>query len=144
MKLLLDTNNIDCLPDEVREKYEITDCYVYIDLTKDLVNKWIDTVISTIRDIELREKDYAETNSDKCFWDDEDSVKAQSYYYANLCSYSANKLRPYKEYLDKLEEMQNGLDLFSGVGTNIENEVSDAIPLRNKKSEIDLSWLDNL
>ena len=144
LKLLLDTNNIDCLPEEVKEKYEITDCYVYIDITNDLINKWIDIITSTIIDIALREKDYDETKSDKCFWDDEDSVKAQSYYYSNLCSYSANKLRPYKEYLDKLEEMKNGLGLFSGVGTNIENEVVTTKIDNKNKVEVDLSWLENI
>ena len=149
LKLLLDTNNIECLPAEVREKYEITDCYVYIDLTNDLVNKWVDTVTSTIRDIALREKDYEETKSDKCFWDDEDSVKAQSYYYSNLCGYSVNKLLPYKAYLDKLEEMKNGGSLFDGVGSDNNDDIIMTTKIvdnsRNKNNvEFDLSWLDNI
>ena len=32
LKQMLDTNSIDCLPDKVKEKYEITDCTVYVEL----------------------------------------------------------------------------------------------------------------
>ena len=144
LKMLLDTNNIDCLPEEVREKYEITDCYVYINLTDDLVNYWINTVTETIKDIELRENDYKETNSNKCFWDNEESLKAQSYYYSNLCAYSINKLLPYKEYLEKTEAMKNGLDLFGGIGSNFNDEVAYTKPINKNNTGIDMSWLDNI
>ena len=147
MKLLLDTNSIECLPEEVKEKYEITDCYVYIDLTDDLINKWIDTITTTIKDIELRETDYKETKSDKCFWDNEDSIKAQSYYYSNLCSYSINKLLPYKEYLDKMEMAKNDDDLFGGVGSNLNSGVmitSKVVNNNTNNNEIDLSWLNGI
>lgn len=141
LKLLLDTNSIDCLPDEVKEKYEITDCHVYLDLDN-LVTKWTDIVTTTIKDIELREVDYTETESEACFWDDEDSVKAQSYYFANLCFYSANKLKPYAAYLDKLEQQKNGSDLFSGVGSNINTNSTE---IKSKKnSDVDLSWLNDI
>ena len=147
LKLLLDTNSIECLPEEVKEKYEITDCYVYINLTDDLINKWIDTITTTIQDIELREADYKETKSDKCFWDNEDSIKAQSYYYSNLCSYSINKLLPYKEYLDKMEAAKNGEDLFVGIGSGLNNSITTTdkvISNNTTNNEIDLSWLNDI
>lgn len=137
LKEMLDINGIECLPEEVRSKYEIKDCHVYIDLTEKLVQKWTDTVATTLKDIELREADYKETHSDKCFWDDEESIDKQSYYYANLCSYSANKLLPYKSYLEKLEASKSG-DIFGGVSSTTSK------PIENKSSEIDLSWLDNI
>lgn len=31
-------NNIDCLPDAVREKFEIHDCYVQVPLTEEKIN----------------------------------------------------------------------------------------------------------
>lgn len=139
LKELLDTNDISCLPEEVREKYVISDCFVYVDLTDELINKWTNHVVNVIKDIEFREKDYDETHSDKCFWDTDESVKAQSYYFANLCSYSASKHLPYKAYLDKLEAAKNGSDLFSGVG----NDMSLSSKAINK-DDLDLSWLDNL
>lgn len=138
LKEMLDTNGIDCLPEEVKEKYEITDCHVYIDLTEKLVQKWTDLIVTTLKDIELREADYKETRSDKCFWDDEESVNKQSYYYANLCSYSANKLLPYKAFLEKLEGSKSG-DVFGGI-----SDVSSSKVIKNKSNEVDLSWLDNI
>lgn len=137
LKKLLDTNSIDCLPEEVRKKYEITDCHVDVELTEETVKYWTDFITTTLKDIELRESDYAETKSDKCFWDDEEGIKEQEYYYANLCAYSINKLLPYKAYLEKLEASKNG-DIFGNVIT------SSSSAINNKSDEMDLSWLNNI
>lgn len=143
LKEMLDTNSIDCLPEEIREKYVISDCYVYIDLTEALINKWIEHVITVIKDIELREADYTETQSDACFWDTDESVKEQSYYFANLCSFSRNLHKPYDEYCKRLEAAQNGTDLFSGLaGSTTVSSSSNVI--NNKNDEVDLSWLENI
>ena len=138
LKQMLDTNSIDCLPKEVKEKYEITDCHVDVDLTAETARWWTDFITTTVKDIELREADYSETKSDQCFWDDEDSIKEQEYYYANLCAYSINKLLPYKSYLEKLEASKNG-DIFG----NVINTSSSNV-INNKNDELDLSWLENI
>lgn len=143
LKVMLDTNGIDCLPDEVKAKYVISDCYVYVDLTDELINKWTEHVVTVIKDIELREADYAETYSDACFYDTDESVKVQSYYFANLCSYSRNLHKPYDDYCKRLEATQNGTDMFGGLlGSNTVSSSSNVID--NKGSELDLSWLDNI
>lgn len=140
---LLDTNDIACLPEEVREKYVISDCYVYVDLTDKLIEKWATHVSTVIKDIELREKDYKEAHSDRCFWDSDESVKEQSYYFANLCSYSRTLHKPYDEYCKKLEAAKDGSDLFSGLlGSGTASSSSKVID--NKSNDIDLSWLDNI
>lgn len=138
LKQMLDTNGIDCLPDEVKEKYEITDCHIDVDLTEETVQYWSNLVDTTLQDIMLREKDYEETKSIQCFWDDEESVKEQSYYFANLCSYSATKHLPYKAYIEKFEAEQNGTDIF-GIPVSSRSKVID-----NKSNEPDLSWLDSI
>lgn len=143
LKEMLDTNGIDCLPDEVKEKYEITDCHVEVDLSENSIQKWNNLIVTTLKDIELREKDYEETKAIECFWDDEESVKAQSYYFANLCSYSATKHLPYKAYLDKFEAAKNGDDMFGGLlGSNTIPTSSNVI--NNNSEDLDLSWLDNI
>lgn len=145
LKLLIDSNDISVLPEEVQDKFNISDHYVYIDLNQKLIDKWVSVVTTTIQDIEAREKDYAETHSDKCFWDDEDSVKSESYYYATLCGYSPSKLLPYKEYLDKLEAQKNGSDMFGGLLNDSKNDVVTSQDIcNNKTDEVDLSWLDEL
>ena len=141
LKEMLDTNGIDCLPDEVKEKYEITDCHVYIDLNEKLIDKWTNLITTTLKDIELREKDYKETKSIQCFWDDEESVKEQSYYFANLCSYSATKHLPYKAYLEKFEAAQKSNDMFANLGFGNDAISSSSNVINNKNDEVDLSWL---
>lgn len=147
LKLLLDTNDIECLPKEVQEKYIISDCYVYVPLTDKLINRWKETIISTINDIELREKDYEETHSDKAFWDTDESVEAQSYYFSTLCGYSPNLHLPYKAYLERTEKAKDG-DVFSGVGSSTVE--SSPVAQTNKvihhkdTENVDLSWLDNI
>lgn len=147
LKLLLDTNGIECLPKEVQEKYIISDCYVYVPLTDELINRWKETIISTINDIELREKDYEETQSDKAFWDTDESVEAQSYYFSTLCGYSPNLHLPYKEYLERTEKTKDG-DVFSGVGSSTveSSPVAQTNKVIHQKDteNMDLSWLDNI
>lgn len=147
LKLLLDTNSIECLPKEVQEKYIISDCYVYVPLTDELINRWKETIISTINDIELREKDYEETHSDKAFWDTDESVEAQSYYFSTLCGYSPNLHLPYKAYLERTEKAKDG-DVFSGVGSStVESSPvaqTDKVIHQKDAENVDLSWLDNI
>lgn len=139
---MLDSNGIDCLPDEVKAKYEITDCHVEVDLSEMAVKKWNNLIADTLTDVELREKDYEETKAVECFWDDEEHVKAESYYFANLCAYSATKHLPYKAYLEKFEAAQKGEDMFTGLLGSSTSSSSNVI--NNKSDEIDLSWLDNI
>lgn len=145
LKEMLDTNSIACLPDEVKEKYTISDCYVYVDLTDKLIDKWTTHVSTIIKDIELREKDYEETHSDACFYDTDESVKAQSYYFANLCSYSRNLHKPYDDYCKRLEAAQNGTDMFAGIGLGDDTVYTSSDNVINSKNdELDLSWLENI
>ena len=140
LKKMLDTNSIDCLPDEVKAKYDIMDCHVDVELDEKVVEKWTSHVTTTLKDITLREKDYEETKSLQCFWDDEADVQAQSYYFANLCGYSANKHLPYKAYLEKYEASQK--DMFGGLLGDVAPQSSKVI--ENKNDEVDLSWLENI
>lgn len=141
LKMVVDTNSIECLPEDVQAKYKIADCYVYVDVNEELINYWKDDIITTIKDIALREKDYDETNSENVWWDTDESVKAQSYYFSTLCGYSGNLHKPYGEYLKRLEAAKNGEDMFSGVG-GVATKSSNVI--ENKKDEVDLSWLNNI
>lgn len=161
LKMLLNANSIEVLPKEIQEKYTISDCFVYVPLTQELIDKWVNVVETTIRDIYAREIDYEKTKNPKCFWDDEESVRAQEYYYAVLCAYSPNKMLPYKEYLDKLEAQKNGQNLFGGLLGDSVKSKNDAktskdicdntacsIATRDNNNNDDdedlLSWLDDI
>lgn len=141
LKKLIDANDISVLPDSVREKYDMSDCYIWVPLSQKLVEKWIDTITATIHDILVREKDYKKTGNEALFWDDEDSVKRESFYFATLCGYSANLHKPYAQYLDSLEKSKSGMDLFDGVGSGAIETVSTT---NTKTDDLDLSWLDDI
>lgn len=144
LKLMLDANSIEVLPEEVQEKYKFEDCHIYVPLTQELIDKTVSEITTTIQDIEAREKDYAETNSDKCFWDDEESVKKESYYFSTLMSYSANLHKPYAEFLNKLEAQKNDSGFFGGLLNDSENDVVTSQDIcNNNTDEVDLSWLDD-
>ena len=138
LKIVLDDNDIKRLPEDLQSKYKIYDCHTYVDTSEEAINKLVKEISVTIKDIELREQDYNQTKSEKCFWDTEQSLKEQSYYMANLMSYSPNFHKPYAEYLSKLEAQQNG-DIFGNLLGRTTSKV-----IETKNDEIDLSWLDSL
>ncbi len=132
LKKLLDSNSIDILPEEIRKKYQIKDCYVYINLTEELITFWVNKVKMTIKDIEMRESDYKKYGSDKSFWDNEKQVEKESYYFSTLCGYSRKLHKPFDEYCNKIEN-QKGIK--NTVISSLEN---------NSVVTNDLSWLNDI
>lgn len=136
---LAQTNDITCLPPEVQAKYELHDCYVYVDLTPELIQYWENFIINTMKMIREKEATYEELKAagkydeaDKLWWEDEESLKKQSYYLTNLCGYSTNLHKPLKAYLDAQDAKKNG-DI---LGTK-----------KNQDEEYDidnLDWLNDL
>lgn len=144
LKVLLDSNDINTLPSDVREKYKIEDCYVYVPLTEALINNWFSQTNNAIVDIEMREADYAQSQNENIFWDSDESVQKESYYFATLCEYSANLHKPYKKYLERIDKAKNGEDTFSGLSDNTSESTPIPKVVKNNDDDIDLSWLDNL
>lgn len=137
IEVLIKTNDIKCLPKEVQEKYIINDCYVYVDdiwnFYKDLKEEIIET-IAEITEKTAKYKELAKSNieeAEKLFWDDEETLKAQSYYYNNLCGYSIPTIKPFKAYLDKITIEKDG-----SIFGNSKKE--------DDLEEDDLSWLNDL
>lgn len=133
---LSQSNDISCLPKEIQEKYELHDCYVYVDLTDELINHWETFIIDTMNMIRKKEKEYYELKesgqyeaADKLWWEDEKSLKKQSYYLNNLCGYSPNLHKPLKSYLEKLDKNKKG----------------DILGQKKEEYDVDdLSWLNDL
>lgn len=131
---LIQSNDINCLPEDVRNKYIIEDCYVYVELTEELLKHWETDIIETLKMIREKEAEYEKTKDESIWMESIEDVENNSFYFANLCAYSANKHKPYKLYLEKLEAEKNG-NIFSDKVDQNENE----------EYEIeDLSWLNGL
>lgn len=132
---MIRTNSLDCLPDDVKEKFLVKDCYVYVDNIFEKYGTLKEEIIETIHEINDKTKEYNSTKDEGVFWDDDDTCKRQSYYFSNLSEFSIEQLKPYAEYLKKLEqEKEDPL----GMG-NILNKNK-----ANDDSEDDMSWLDSL
>lgn len=130
IELLEQTNSIECLPADVQSKYKVSDCYVFIPLSQEIIDSLKLKIIDTLQDIKSKEVEYHKTLNERLFWDED--VAKESFYFTNLCGYSARLHKPYGEYLDKLKaEKENKDNVFCGIG-------SDTI------AESDLSWLNEI
>ena len=136
---LAQSNDIKVLPEDVQKKFVVKDCYVYIDNIWDLYNELKEEIIETITEINEKTEKYNELKdtdleaAENLFWDDDETLKAQSYYFNNLCGYNIPTIKPYKQYLDRINADKN-LDLL-GLNNKNQNELQE---------EDNLSWLNDL
>ena len=136
---LAQSNDIKVLPDEVQKKFVIRDSYVYIDNICVLYEELKEEIIETISEINEKTEKYNELKdvdldaAEHLFWDDDESLKVQSYYFNNLSGYNITTIKPYKQYIDRINAEKN-LDL---LGLNNDNK-------NKEQEEDDLSWLKDL
>ena len=125
-------NSIDCLPEDVKEKFHIEDCYVYIEDIWGIYDKLKNLIIETIADINDRVSEYEITGDERLFWDSYEQCKKESYYFNNLCDYSISQLKPYSEWLESLQQEKES-NIFKV------NKIKKA-----EEDDDDLSWLDEI
>lgn len=136
---LAQSNDIKVLPEEVQKKFVIRDCYVYIDNIWDLYDELKEEIITTIAEINKKTEKYNELKdsdidaAEHLFWDDDETLKNQSYYFNNLSGYRISTIKPFADYLNRINEDKN-LDL---LGLNNENK-------NETQEQDDLSWLKDL
>ena len=121
LELVVNSNDIEHLPEEVKSKYKIYDCYVYIPLNEEVVEDLKQKIVTTLNEIKEKEEEYKKTK-DEMVWDEE-ITDGQSFYFANLSGYSANLHKPYARYLEKINMFKNEED---------------------NDNEDDLSWLEEI
>ena len=106
---MLRTNDIKCLPKEVRDKFSIDDCYVYIDKPIEQFQILKEEIIDIVNDIHWRTDEWKKTGDNNLWWDDDETCKRESFYFSNLCDYSINQLLPYKNYLERLQNEKENI-----------------------------------
>lgn len=121
-------NSLDNLPDQIKDKFKMNDCWVYIDFTQEDLDEVVNEISTTITKIENLEKQYNETKDENLFWDSIGNIKKQEYYLSELCGYSTLQHRPFKEYLDEK-------NMFKTEQNNTNTSTQD---------DNDLSWLEGL
>jgi hypothetical protein len=106
-KMVLE-NSIENLPDEVRAKFQIQDCYIQVPLTDEKIQELKDKIIETVKEIGDKEKEYQATGDEKVFW--QEVTDSDSFRLATLSGYSRNLHKPYDEYLKEREMFNDKSD----------------------------------
>ena len=99
-KMVVD-NSIECLPDDVKSKFVVKDCYVEVSLDDESIQELLDDIVKTVEEIKEKQADYKNTLDNKIWW--QDVTDLESYFLANLNGYSAKIHAPYKAYLESLD-----------------------------------------
>ena len=128
LDMLVMTNSVDCLPDDIKSKYEIQDCCVYVPYNQEQIDLLKNDIVDTIIEITKKEKEYKNTKDEKIWWEEITDKKA--YYFANLCGYSGRLHKPYGEYIEQFN---------SNKGENKQNNNTGMVI-----QEDDLSWLNSI
>jgi len=119
---MLVNNSIDGLPEDVKEKFKISDCYVYVDITKEEIEALVKDFIETIHSMKKAEGEYLRTKDDTVFWTE--ITRENEYYFAVLSGYSTKYHKPYAEYLKQKELDSVGIQ-FSNKPKNKELDEDD-------------------
>lgn len=98
---LILNENFNSFPSELKELYKIEDCYVWVDLTEEKMKELENEIIKTIKEIEIKTKEYNQNQNDEIFCEE---IEAKNlYYFYNICNYSREKHKPFNNYLEQLE-----------------------------------------
>jgi hypothetical protein len=98
---MLVKNSIDMLPDDVKDKFKISDCYIYIDINEEEIKELTQDFINTIHNMKIKEGEYLRTKDDSVFWTE--ITKDNDYFISVLSGYSIKLHKPYAEYLKQKE-----------------------------------------
>lgn len=129
-KMVLE-NTLDYLPEEVRNKFEIKDCYVQVPLSEEKIDELKSDIADTIHEFREKEKEYKETEDEMLFW--QDVTDTDAFRLATLSSYSRKLHKPYDVYLKEQEMFKmNTEDSF------------DEIEKSSSEEDDLLSFLDSL
>ncbi|MGG1363561.1 PD-(D/E)XK nuclease family protein [Bacillus velezensis] len=96
--LLLDNavkeNNIDCLPEEIKNKYWLEDCLVEYEVTEEKINELKEYITDTVKKIENKDRE------DETQWEPVKIDKYNSFYCSVLCGHRKT-CKFYKDFLNK-------------------------------------------
>lgn len=146
LQTCIENNSLDTLPKSIIDRFKISDCYVYVDLTQEVIDDLKEHIIETLDEIEVKtlrakeiieeiesNKDISnkskikllEEELDKMFWTEID--KGEEYFFYNLSGYSRKQHKPWDEYLKEANMFSE--DKWDNYINNIDN---------------DLDWLNEL
>lgn len=102
---LVEANDIKVLPTHIQEKFEISDCFVEIEVTQEKLDALVEKMKKQIFKLVKLEMEYKKTKDDNLFW--VDITDSDSYFFQNLCGYSRRLHKPYDEFLKNKDSLYN-------------------------------------
>jgi RecB family exonuclease len=118
------TNSLDCLPEDIKSKYKISDCYVEVPLSEEIIDDLKKDIVETIIEISKKEVEYRKTEDDDSVWYQEVNDE-NSFFFNVLGSYSTKWHRPLREYYEMKDMFKNKKE-------------------KEADEDDDLSWLNEL
>lgn len=118
---IVEENSIECLPEDVKDKFVIRDCYVEVPLTEETIEELKENIITTVKEIKAKELEYENTKDENIWW--KDVTDKDSYFMNCLSGYSSRLHKPYAKYLEEKEMFLNK---------------------EEKEDEDDLGWLNDI
>ena len=98
----LKANNLDLVPSEVSKNYILEDAYLYGEVSQENIDRLLDNMNKSIKEIELKGVD------DPTKWEDNKiSEDKTAYYCSNLCGVR-KECKFYQEYIEELKKQNEG------------------------------------
>lgn len=98
----LKANNLDLVPSEVSKNYILEDAYLYGEVSQENIDRLLDNMNKSIKEIELKGVDYPTK------WEDNKiSEDKTAYYCSNLCGVR-KECKFYQEYIEELKKQNEG------------------------------------
>mgnify|MGYP006359297661 CR=1 FL=1 len=98
-------NSLDSLPDDVKDKFMVDDCYVEVSFTEQDIIDLKNDIVETVKSIRETTLEYNNTQDEMLWW--QDVTDNSSYFMANLSEYSSALHKPYAKYLEEREMFLN-------------------------------------
>ena len=95
---LIRLNSIDTLDESIKSKYELSDCYTYVDVTEESINKLKKELVETVQEIQKRSKEESD-------WEREE-IQPQEEFYCNVLCSMRNHCKYYKNHINKKNDNQ--------------------------------------
>lgn len=115
-------NNVKVLVDA---GFKIEDAYVWIDNPFEVFKELKEDILQTVGEINKLTEEYNNTKNEKLWWDTEDNLQKNDYYFSQLCDFSYDQLKPYKTWKEKQEAEREAANDLLGTMSKKENKEND-------------------
>ena len=104
-----DIDILEGLPDDIKNKFVIKDCFVEIPLNDEIAENFKNYVSEQIEAMSNKITAYKITEDDQIFW--KEVTKADEFFFWNLCGYTAKNHKPFREYLNKQNQFTQATNI---------------------------------